>query len=86
MDGTSWKAISNATGSTYIVEPGNTTLFGTGVYERLLCCFCVCDESKSDMFTLAKLADGAPGTEGQDAYTVLLTNEAHTFEGGETAA
>ena len=86
LDGTSWKAISNATGSTYIVEPGNTTLFGTGVYVRTLRCVCDSDESKSDMFTLAKLADGAPGTEGQDAYTVLLTNEAHTFEGGETAA
>lgn len=86
LDGTSWKIISNATGSTYIVEPGNTTLFGTGVYVRTLRCVCDGDESKSDMFTLAKLADGAPGTEGKDAYTVLLTNEAHTFAGGETAA
>lgn len=83
LDGTSWKTISNATGSTYIVEPGNTTLFGTGVYVRTLRCVCDGDESKSDTFTLAKLADGAPGA---DAYTVLLTNEAHTFEGGETAA
>ena len=86
LDGTSWKTISNATGSTYIVEPGNTTLFGTGVYVRTLRCVCDGDESKSDTFTLAKLADGAPGTDGKDAYTVLLTNEAHTFEGGETAA
>lgn len=86
LDGTSWKTISNATGSTYIVEPGNTTLFGTGVYVRTLRCVCDGDESKSDTFTLAKLADGAPGTEGKDAYTVLLTNEAHTFEGSETAA
>ena len=86
LDGISWKTISNATGSTYIVEPGNTTLFGTGVYVRTLRCVCDGDESKSDTFTLAKLADGAPGKDGQDAYTVLLTNEAHTFEGGETAA
>ena len=86
LDGTSWKTISNATGSTYIVEPGNTTLFGTGVYVRTLRCVCDGDESKSDTFTLAKLADGAPGAAGADAYTVLLTNEAHTFEGGETAA
>ena len=86
LDSTSWKTISNATGSTYIVEPGNTTLFGTGVYVRTLRCVCDGDESKSDTFTLAKLADGAPGAAGADAYTVLLTNEAHTFEGGETAA
>ena len=86
LDGTSWKAISNATGSTYIVEPGNTTLFGTGAYVRTLRCVCDGDESKSDTFTLAKLADGKPGADGKDAYTVLLTNEAHTFEGGETAA
>lgn len=86
LDGTSWKTISNATGSTYIVEPGNTTLFGTGVYVRTLRCVCDGDESKSDTFTLAKLADGKPGADGKDAYTVLLTNEAHTFEGGETAA
>lgn len=29
---------------------------------------------------------GQTGAAGKDAYTVLLTNEAHTFEGGETAA
>jgi hypothetical protein len=86
LDGTSWETISNATGSTYIVEPGNTTLFGTGVYVRTLRCVCDGDESKSDMFTLAKLADGAPGTEGKDAYTVLLTNEAHTFAGDASDA
>ena len=56
------------------------------MYVRTLRCVCDGDESKSDTFTLAKLADGAPGTDGKDAYTVLLTNEAHTFEGGETAA
>lgn len=86
LDGTSWKAISNATGSTYIVEPGNTTLFGTGVYVRTLRCVCDGDESKSDTFTLAKLADGAPGTEGKDAYSVLLTNESHTFAGDASGA
>lgn len=86
LDGTSWKTISNATGSTYIVEPGNTTLFGTGVYVRTLRCVCDGDESKSDTFTLAKLADGAPGTEGKDAYSVLLTNESHTFAGDASGA
>lgn len=86
LDGTSWKTISNATGSTYIVEPGNTTLFGTGVYVRTLRCVCDGDESKSDTFTLAKLADGAPGIEGKDAYSVLLTNESHTFAGDASGA
>jgi hypothetical protein len=41
----------------------------------------------SDTLTVAKIEDGAdgspgsPGTPGADAYTVLLTNEAHTFPG-----
>ena len=39
-----------------------------------------------DTLTVAKVADGAGGGPGQDAYTVLLTNEAHTFPGSTTAA
>ena len=30
--------------------------------------------------------DGQPGENGEDAYTVILTNENHTFAGSETAA
>lgn len=43
----------------------------------------------ADTLTVAKVSDGAQGTggtPGADGYTVLLTNEAHTFPGSETAA
>ncbi|MCA1807180.1 MAG: fibronectin type III domain-containing protein, partial [Actinobacteria bacterium] len=39
----------------------------------------------SDTLTVAKVADGAAGATGT-AYTVLLTNEAHTFAGSISAA
>lgn len=38
----------------------------------------------SDVVKLAE--DGENGDDGADAYTVLLTNESHTFAGDETAA
>lgn len=49
----------------------------------------------ADTATVAKVADGAagtpgsdgaPGAAGADAYTVVLSNEAHTFAGSTTAA
>mgnify|MGYP001203970220 CR=1 FL=1 len=40
----------------------------------------------SDTLTVAKIADGTAGTAGADAYTVLLSNEAHVFAGGTTSA
>lgn len=46
----------------------------------------------ADTLTVAKTFDGAtggagsPGAPGADAYTVLLTNESHTFPGSTTAA
>jgi hypothetical protein len=35
----------------------------------------------SDEITVAKVSDGAAGGAGQDAITVILTNESHTFPG-----
>ena len=49
----------------------------------------------SDTLTVAKVYDGAtgatgtpgaPGADGSDAYTVILSNEAHSFAGSTTAA
>ena len=82
LNDSTWTNISGATSSTYSVAPGNTILFPSGVYTRTFRCICNGDEKLSDNFTLAKLADGAtgqPGVAGVDAYTVLLTNEAHTI-------
>lgn len=39
----------------------------------------------SDEITLAKLYDGTAGENGEDAITVILTNESHTFAAGESA-
>lgn len=87
LNGSTWTNISGATSSTYSVAPGNTTLFPSGTNVRTFRCICNGNEKLSDIFTLAKLADGAtgqpgadgkPGAAGKDAYTVLLTNEAHT--------
>lgn len=90
LDENTWKDISGVTGATYSVVPGNTTLFPSNIYVRTFRCVCDGNLALSDEFTLAKLADGAtgatgsagkPGDDGKpgaDAYTVLLTNEAHT--------
>ena len=40
----------------------------------------------ADTLTVAKVLNGTAGTPGADAYTVLLSNEAHVFAGGTTAA
>lgn len=40
----------------------------------------------TDTVTIAKVSDGAGGGAGADAYTVLLTNESHTFVGDEDSA
>lgn len=39
-----------------------------------------------DQQTVPIVSDGINGDSGKDAYTVLLTNESHTFAGGKTAA
>ena len=86
LNGSTWMNISEATASTYSVTPGNTTLFPSGTNVRTFRVVCNGDEKLSDNFTLAKLADGAQGAAGKDAYTVLLTNESHAFAGSVSAA
>lgn len=39
-----------------------------------------------DEITIVKVSDGANGANGADAYTVVLTNESHTFPGSTSAA
>lgn len=39
------------------------------------------DGKVSDDFTVARAVDGAKGENGEDSYTVVLTNESHTFAG-----
>lgn len=70
-------AISGATAKTYTVASS-----APGVYK------CVSGDY-SDSMTLVQVTDGTDGTNGKngaDAYTLLLSNENHTFAGGTSAA
>lgn len=42
--------------------------------------------SLTDVITIVRLQHGATGAAGQDGYTILLSNENHTFPGSATAA
>ena len=78
LNGTGWVNIESATRKTLDVLPGDPVLFPSGTDVRSFRCVCNGDEGFTDVFTLAKLADGAAGQAGSSGYTVLLTNEAHT--------
>ncbi|SIT91749.1 phage tail spike protein [Edaphobacillus lindanitolerans] len=91
----------SATPPAGITRSGNTvTITGTGMTASSIAVR-ASDGTVSDTFTIAKVQDGASGAPGatgpkgdpgaagapgQDAYTVLLTNEAHTFPGSNSAA
>ena len=78
LNGTGWVNIESATKKTLDVMPGDPVLFPSGTNVRSFRCVCNGDEGFTDVFTLAKLADGAAGQAGSSGYTVLLTNESHT--------
>ena len=42
--------------------------------------------SVSDTITIAKVEDGDKGDSGSDSYTILLSNESHTFAGNTSGA
>lgn len=44
------------------------------------------DGTVSDVFTISRITDGGDGNNGEDAYTVFLTNESYTFAGSTSAA
>ena len=73
LNGSTWTNISGATSSTYLIAPGNTTLFPSGTNVRTFRCICNGDEKLSDSFTIAKLADGATGQPGADGRGVKST-------------
>ena len=78
LNGTGWVNIESATKKTLDVMPGDPVLFPSGTNVRSFRCVCNGDEGFTDVFTLAKLADGVAGQAGSSGYTVLLTNESHT--------
>ena len=75
--------IANATNSTYILTHNNS-IWGDN---KQLTLRCTCGDHYDEM-TIVKVSDGINGVNGQDgaqgpagkdAYTVILTNENHTF-------
>ena len=81
LHGTGWVKIENATKKTLDVMPGDPVLFPSGTNVRSFRCVCNGDESFTDVFTLAKLADGAagkPGTDGKGISSTAVTYQAST--------
>ena len=82
-DGSTWSAKyasgANESSKTYTVPSGivaiRCSLYAAGGTTSLL-----------DQQTIPIVSDGAEGANGEPAYTVILTNENHTFSGGRTAA
>ena len=81
LNGTGWVNIESATKKTLDVMPGDSVLFPSGTNVRSFRCVCNGDESFTDVFTLAKLADGAagkPGTDGKGISSTAVTYQAST--------
>lgn len=91
--GTSAPTGVSRSGSTVTINPSTSTFNTLSIR--------VSDGTMTDTFTIARAVDGTPGTDGapgndgspgadgtngEDAYTVVLTNESHTFAGGTTSA
>lgn len=82
-DGSTWSSKytsdANESSKTYTVPTGivaiRCSLYAAGGTTSLL-----------DQQTVPIVSDGAAGASGEPAYTVILTNENHTFSGGRTAA
>jgi hypothetical protein len=79
-----------------VSRSGNVvTITGSTMTARTIAVRMTNGSGVADTLTVAKVSDGATGATGPtgstgaagaDAYTVLLTNEAHTFPGGTSAA
>ena len=78
---TGWVNIESATTKTLDIMPGDPVLFPSGTNVRSFRCVCNGDESFTDVFTLAKLADGAagkPGADGKGISSTAVTYQAST--------
>ena len=74
---TVWSTISSATSDNYDLDYDNKTIWGsdsTGI--RQVYIRCTVNNTYSDIITINKISDGA---DGNDSYTLILTNETHTF-------
>ena len=77
--------ISGATSQTYTLSHNNSTIWGSEKSVTLRCT----SGGVHDEMTVVKVSsgrNGTDGTDGKDAYTVILTNESHSFQGNTNAA
>ena len=88
---TSFTNISGATSQTYALAHNNSTVWGSAKSVTIRCT----SGGVYDEMTIAKVSsgtngtngkDGADGKNGADAYTVILGNESHAFQGTTSAA
>lgn len=80
-------AAFSATVPTGVSRTGNVvTVTGSTMTARTIAVRAADANGVADTLTVARVLDGASGGAGADGYTVLLTNEAHTFAGGVSAA
>lgn len=98
---TVWQYSTNGAAFTNTLPAGVTrsgnvvTITGSTVTANTITVRMATASGVSDTLTVAKVSDGAqgatgntgsPGAAGADAYTVILSNEAHSFAGSTTAA
>ena len=82
----------SSTVPTGVSRAGNVVTITGGTMTAKTIAVLMGDGTVSDTLTIAKVSDGAAGADGDDgppgadAYTVLLTNESHTFPGSISAA
>lgn len=74
--------ISGATSQTYTLSHDNSAVWGGEKSVTLRCT----SGGVHDEMTVVKVSSGKNGTDGKDAYTVILTNESHSFQGNTNAA
>lgn len=88
---TAWSTITSATNANqnyYTLPHDNSTIFNSSSVKSVTIRCKVGD--KYDELTIVKVSDGAQGAQGvqgeqgKDAYTVILTNETHTFPASST--
>lgn len=98
---TVWQYSTNGAAFTNTLPAGVTrsgnvvTITGSTVTANTITVRMATSSGVSDTLTVAKVSNGAqgatgntgsPGAAGADAYTVILSNEAHSFAGSTTAA
>lgn len=87
-NGNNWTPIGTTGSTTYTVDPSGAYYANDATEAQ----FKAAIGNYNDIYTVAKISNGVNGTNGTngtngaDAYTILLSNENHTFQGDTTGA